>query len=91
MELNICHLYPDLLNVYGDVGNILILKNRLNNDGILVLTQGATPATLKLPPIEVVVEREDFTRVYVKEHDDRFQTIHILDLYHSKDRLENQQ
>lgn len=28
MELNICHLYPDLLNVYGDVGNILILKNR---------------------------------------------------------------
>ncbi|MDU2664787.1 MAG: glutamine amidotransferase, partial [Clostridium perfringens] len=25
MELNICHLYPDLLNVYGDVGNILIL------------------------------------------------------------------
>ena len=26
MELNICHLYPDLLNVYGDVGNILILK-----------------------------------------------------------------
>lgn len=28
MELNICHLYPDLLNVYGDVGNILILKYR---------------------------------------------------------------
>lgn len=28
MELNICHLYPDLLNVYGDVGNILILKKR---------------------------------------------------------------
>ena len=26
MELNICHLYPDLLNVYGDVGNILIFK-----------------------------------------------------------------
>ena len=38
-----------------------------------------------------IVEREDFTRVYVKEHDDRFQTIHILDLYHSKDRLENRQ
>lgn len=28
MELNICHLYPDLLNVYGDYGNILILKHR---------------------------------------------------------------
>ena len=28
LELNICHLYPDLLNVYGDIGNILILKHR---------------------------------------------------------------
>lgn len=67
------------------------MKNRLNDDGILILTQGATLVTLKLPPIEVVVEQEDFTRVYVKEYDDRFQTIHILDLYHSKDRLENHQ
>ena len=22
MELNICHLYPDILNLYGDRGNI---------------------------------------------------------------------
>jgi CobQ-like glutamine amidotransferase family enzyme len=36
MELNICHLYPDLLNVYGDVGNILILKSRAEQRGIKV-------------------------------------------------------
>lgn len=36
MELNICHLYPDLLNVYGDVGNILILKYRCIQRGIKV-------------------------------------------------------
>lgn len=36
MELNICHLYPDLLNVYGDVGNILILKDRAESRGIKV-------------------------------------------------------
>ncbi|MGL4572353.1 MAG: type 1 glutamine amidotransferase [Clostridium sp.] len=36
MELNICHLYPDLLNVYGDVGNILILKSRAESRGITV-------------------------------------------------------
>lgn len=36
MELNICHLYPDLLNVYGDVGNILILKHRAEARGIKV-------------------------------------------------------
>ncbi|WP_125154715.1 type 1 glutamine amidotransferase [Clostridium rectalis] len=36
MELNICHLYPDLLNVYGDIGNILILKYRAEQRGIKV-------------------------------------------------------
>jgi lipid II isoglutaminyl synthase (glutamine-hydrolysing) len=36
MELNICHLYPDLLNVYGDVGNILILKHRAEKRNIKV-------------------------------------------------------
>lgn len=34
MELNICHLYPDLLNVYGDVGNIKILEHRAKARGI---------------------------------------------------------
>ena len=29
MKLNICHLYPDLLNLYGDGGNIRALENRL--------------------------------------------------------------
>ena len=24
MELNICHLYPDILNLYGDRGNIIV-------------------------------------------------------------------
>ena len=36
MELNICHLYPDLLNVYGDLGNILMLKYRAEKRGIKV-------------------------------------------------------
>ena len=36
MELNICHLYPDLLNVYGDLGNILILKYRAEKRNIKV-------------------------------------------------------
>lgn len=36
MELNICHLYPDLLNVYGDVGNIKILEYRAKARGINV-------------------------------------------------------
>ncbi len=34
MKLNICHLYPNLLNAYGDVGNIQILKRRAEKRGI---------------------------------------------------------
>ncbi|EJP6472705.1 type 1 glutamine amidotransferase [Clostridium botulinum] len=36
MKLNICHLYPDLLNVYGDIGNILVLKYRAQQRGIKI-------------------------------------------------------
>ncbi len=36
MELCIWHLYPALLNMYGDVGNIKILKHRAEARGITV-------------------------------------------------------
>lgn len=35
-ELSICHLYPDLLNMYGDMGNIYALKKRCEWRGINV-------------------------------------------------------
>ncbi len=34
MELNICHLYPDILNLYGDQGNVICMKKRLERRGI---------------------------------------------------------
>lgn len=34
MEINICHLYPDVLNLYGDRGNVLCMKKRLEWRGI---------------------------------------------------------
>ena len=34
MELHICHLYPDILNLYGDRGNIITMKRRLEDRGI---------------------------------------------------------
>ena len=33
-KLNIFHIYPDLLNLYGDRGNILCLKQRIERRGI---------------------------------------------------------
>ena len=40
MQLNICHLYPDLLNLYGDRGNIVTLAHRSEKRGIRVNIKG---------------------------------------------------
>lgn len=42
MELKICHLYPDILNLYGDRGNILCMEQRLRWRGIDVVTTGVS-------------------------------------------------
>ena len=34
MELNICHLYPDILNLYGDRGNIITMKRRMEDRAV---------------------------------------------------------
>ena len=83
-----------LPHLHSDEDLILALtsmKHTLYKGGLLVLTQGTTHFTLTLPSIEVVVNRKDFSRVFVKEHDDRFQTIHVLDLFHSERRIESNQ
>ncbi len=35
-KIKICHLYPDILNLYGDRGNIICMKKRLEWRGIEV-------------------------------------------------------
>jgi glycine/sarcosine N-methyltransferase len=67
------------------------MKNRLNNNGLLVLSSGTTHFTLTLPSIEVVVNRPEFSRIFVKERNNQFQIIHVLDLFHSAQRLESNQ
>ena len=36
MELKICHMYPDVLNLYGDRGNVLCMTRRLKWRGIVL-------------------------------------------------------
>jgi ubiquinone/menaquinone biosynthesis C-methylase UbiE len=67
------------------------MRNRLNKNGVLILTQGTTHFNLTLPPIEVIVNKKDFSRVFVKEHDSQFQTIRVLDLFHSEARTGSNQ
>ncbi len=40
MELKICHLFPDVLNLYGDRGNVVCMQKRLNWRGIDVSVEG---------------------------------------------------
>ncbi len=42
MKLNICHMYPDLLDLYGDRGNILTLAARCRWRGIEPVVQQAS-------------------------------------------------
>jgi CobQ-like glutamine amidotransferase family enzyme len=52
MELRIAHLYPDLLNIYGDRGNILSLYRRCEWRGIQVV--------LRLLDVEETVDPDYF-------------------------------
>ena len=76
MEINICHLYPDLLNVYGDIGNILILKNRAEKRGINV--------TVKNISIGDKFNAEDFDIVFFGGGQDYEQSIVSKDLVENK-------
>lgn len=42
MTLNIAHLYPDMLNLYGDRGNITVMANRLERRGITAQVHSIT-------------------------------------------------
>lgn len=44
MELRICHLYPDVMNLSGDRGNVICMEKRLQWRGIDVVTTGVSIA-----------------------------------------------
>lgn len=76
MEINICHLYPDLLNVYGDLGNILILKYRCEQRGIKV--------NIKNLSMGEPFNKEDYDIVFFGGGQDYEQSIVAKDLSGSK-------
>lgn len=45
LKLNIAHLYPELLNIYGDMGNIYALKKRCEWRGIEIEIHNITQGT----------------------------------------------
>ena len=78
MELNICHLYPDVLNLYGDGGNIMTLTRRLRWRGI--------EARVTRAPIGSPASLTGADFVFIGGGQDFEQQVLLEDLHRGRDR-----
>ena len=76
MELKICHLYPDVLNLYGDRGNVICMEKRLQWRGIDVVTTGV--------PIGEPLKASDFDLLFIGGGQDFEQEVLLADLAGAK-------
>lgn len=78
MELKICHMYPDVLNLYGDRGNIRCITRRLQWRGI--------DAEVTRLPIGSSAALSRFDLVFIGGGQDFEQQVLLDDLHRGKDR-----
>ena len=76
MELKICHLYPDVLNLYGDGGNIICMKRRLQWRGI--------DAAVTKMPIGSTQSLAGFDLVFIGGGQDFEQQVLLEDLHRGR-------
>ena len=76
MELKICHMYPDVLNLYGDRGNVICMKSRLERRGI-----GCAVTRL---PIGSAASLAGFDLVFIGGGQDFEQQVLLDDLHRGK-------
>ncbi len=79
MTVNIAHLYPELLNLYGDKGNILSLKYRLLWRGI--------DAAVREYKVEEDIDFENTDIIYIGGGTDKEQTVTLKRLFEMKEQL----
>ena len=78
MELKICHMYPDVLNLYGDRGNVMCMTKRLQWRGI--------EASVTKLPIGAEKSLAGFDLVFIGGGQDFEQQVLLEDLHRGKDR-----
>ncbi len=78
MELKICHMYPDVLNLYGDRGNVMCMTRRLAWRGI--------DASVTRLPIGSVGSLAGYDLVFIGGGQDFEQQVLLEDLHRGKDR-----
>jgi len=79
MQITICHLYPELLNLYGDTGNILALKRRCSWRDIKV--------NIKIYDIGHDVDFDDVDIFFIGGGADKDQNIVSVDISKIKEPL----
>lgn len=78
MKLKICHLYPDVLNLYGDGGNIRCLTQRLRWRGL--------EAELVKMPLGSRESLADVDLIFIGGGQDFEQQVLLSDLHRGRDR-----
>ncbi len=78
MKLSICHLYPDVLNLYGDTGNIICMKKRLEWRGI--------DSEVTMLPIGAHADFSRFDLFFIGGGQDFEQEVLLTDLHSGKDK-----
>jgi SAM-dependent methyltransferase len=80
MTQSIAHLHTceDLVTAFKS------MHKRLNDHGIVIMTQSTTHFTLQDRfRFDLVVNNKDFSRVYIRDINNGFQNVNILDIYHN--------
>ncbi|MBQ8077411.1 MAG: glutamine amidotransferase [Eubacterium sp.] len=77
MMIKIAHLYPDMLNLYGDRGNIIALTERMNARGIEVQTDAITMGK--------TFNADDYDILFIGGGQDFEQDVLLEDLKQGKD------
>ncbi|MBQ7692925.1 MAG: glutamine amidotransferase [Oscillospiraceae bacterium] len=78
MDLKICHLYPDVLNLYGDGGNIRCLAQRLRWRGLGV--------QVTKMPIGAAESLAGYDLIFIGGGQDFEQEVLLEDLHRGRDR-----
>lgn len=79
MQLTLAHLYPDLLNMYSDIGNIISLQKRCLWRGIEIKTKSVSLGDF--------FEADKFDLVYGGGGQDRYQSVLYADLLKKKNQI----
>ena len=81
MEINILHLYYDLLNLYGENGNIKALKKHLEEQGVMVNVEFLT--------INDSIDFKKYDFVYIGTGTEKNQKLVLKDLLKYKKDIKN--